>query len=62
MVARRERGRGGWMKKVSGLTSANWQSENSHGNVKYSIRNTVNNIGITMYSARKVLTIDYLMV
>ena len=32
------------MKKVKGLKSTNWLSQNSHGDVKYSIGNTVNNI------------------
>lgn len=47
-------GSGGWMKKVKGLRSTNWQLHNSHGNVNYSIGNTVNNTIITMYGARAV--------
>ena len=36
------------MKKVKGLRSTNWQLQNSHGDVKYSIGNIVNNVVITM--------------
>ena len=38
-------GVGGWLKKVKGL-STNWQLQNSHVEVKYSLGNIVNNIGI----------------
>ena len=48
-------GVGGWAKKVKGLRSTNWQLQTSHGDGKYSLRNTVNNITITMYGARLVL-------
>ena len=37
------------MKKVKGLRSTNWLLRNSDGDVKYSIRNIVNTILITMY-------------
>ena len=43
------------MGKIKRLRSTNWQSQNSRGDVKYSIGNTVNNIVITMYGARWVL-------
>ena len=46
---------GGWVEKVKGLRSTNSQLENSHGDVKYGIRNIVNYIVITMYDARLVL-------
>ena len=36
------------MKKVKGI-STNWQLQNSHRDVKYSIGNIVNNIVITIY-------------
>ena len=42
-------GFGGWVKKEKGLRSANLL-QNSHGDVKYSIGNIVNNIVITMVS------------
>ena len=48
MVTRRE-GLGGWVKKVKGLRSTYWWLQNSHRDVKYSTRNIVNNIVITMY-------------
>ena len=44
------------MKKMKELKRANWQLQNSHRDVKYSIGNTVNN-RITMYGARWVLEI-----
>ena len=31
------------------VTNTNWELQNSHGDVKYSIENVVNNIVITMY-------------
>ena len=45
---------GGWGRdeKVKGIRSTNWQLQNSHGDVKYGIGNTVNNIAITMYDVR----------
>ena len=43
------------MKKVKRLRSTNWQLQNSHGKVKYSIGNTVNNTLIMTYGARLVL-------
>ena len=48
---------GGWVKKVKGLRRTNWQLQNSHRDGKYSIGNIVNNIVITMYSARCVLNL-----
>ena len=41
-------GLGRWMKKVKGLRSTNWQLQNSHGDVKYSIGNIVSNTVIMM--------------
>ena len=38
-----------WVKKVNELTTTNWQLQNIHGDVKYSIGNIVNNILIGMY-------------
>ena len=35
---------------MKGLRSTNWLLQNSHGNVKYSIGDTVNNIVITVVS------------
>ena len=35
---------GDWEKKVKGLRSTDWQLQNSHGGIKYSTGNTVNNI------------------
>ena len=49
----REVGRVG--EKVKGLWSTNWQLWNSHGDVKYSRGNIVNNVVITMYGGRWVL-------
>ena len=37
------------MKKVKGLRSTNWQLQNSHGDVKHSIGNIVNNILLTIW-------------
>lgn len=44
----------GWVKKVKGFVSTNWPSENSHGDVRYSIGNIVNNMAVIMYSVREV--------
>ena len=52
------RGLGGWVKNVKGLRSTNWQSQNSHGDVKYSLGKRVNNIVITLCGARRVLEIS----
>ena len=41
-----------WVKKVKGLRSTSWWLQNSHGNVKYSAGNRVNNTVITMDGAR----------
>ena len=35
---------GHWVKKVKRLRYTNWQLQNSHEDVKYSIRNVVNDI------------------
>ena len=35
---------GDWVKKVKGLRSTDWQLQNTHRDVKYSIGNIVNNI------------------
>ena len=48
------RGLGRWVKKVKGLRSADGLLQNGHGDVKYSIGNTVNNILITTYGVRWV--------
>ena len=45
---------GGWVKVVKGLRSTNWQLQNSHRDVKYSIGNIVDNIVITTCGARCV--------
>ena len=45
---------GGWVKKVKGLRCINWLLKNSHGDVKYSTGNIVNDIVITMYNVRWV--------
>ena len=45
------------MKKVEEVRSTDWQLQNSHEDVKYSVGNTVNNIVITMHGARLVLEI-----
>ena len=37
---------------MKGLRSTDWQLQNGHGDVKYSIGNLVNNIIMTMYCAR----------
>ena len=58
MVAKWEGRLGGRVKKVEGLRSTHWLLQNSHGDVKYSIGNTVNNILMTTYGARWVLEIS----
>ena len=45
------RGLGSRVKKVKGLNT-NWQLQSSHRDVKYSTRNVINNIIITMCGAR----------
>ena len=45
------------MKEVKGLRMRDWQLHNSHGDVKYSIGNAVNNTVTTMYGATWVLEI-----
>ena len=45
------------MKKVKKLKGTNQQLQNGHRVVKYSIRNMVNDIVITVYGARWVLEI-----
>ena len=44
----------GWVKKVKRLRSTNWQLQNSRGDVKCSMENTVNDTVINMYGARWV--------
>lgn len=44
----------GGEKKVKGLRSTNWQLQNSHEDVKFSLRNIVNNIVITTYGVRSI--------
>ena len=43
--------------EVRASRSTNWELQNSHGDVKYSIGHIVTNIEITMYGARWVLEI-----
>ena len=40
LMLSRWKGMGEWAKKVKGLGSTNWQLQNSHGDIKYSIRNS----------------------
>ena len=42
------------MNKMKELRSTNRQLQNSHGDVKYSIENSVDNILITLYGVRWV--------
>ena len=49
-----------WMKKVKRLRSTKWQLQNSHGDVKYSVENTVINVVITVYGARWVWVVEIL--
>ena len=42
------------VKQMKSLRSTNWQLQNSHGGVKYSTGDTVNN-NVTIYGARWVL-------
>ena len=46
---------GGWVKTVKGLRGTNWKLQNSHGDVRYSIGNIVNNIVIATYGIRWAL-------
>ena len=41
-----------WVRKLKGLQSTIWQLQSSHGDVKYSTGNTVNNAVVTVYGAR----------
>ena len=50
-------GWGEWVGKVMGLRRRNWLLQNSHGDVKCSMRNIVNDIQITIYGVRQVLDI-----
>ena len=45
---------GRWVEKGKGLRSINWELQNSHRDVKYSMGNIVNNILITIYGVRRV--------
>ena len=56
MASRGERA-GGWVEKTKALRGADWHLQNSHGGVTYSTENRVNNVVITVYSARWVLEI-----
>ena len=47
-----------WVKQAKKLRSTNWQLQNSHGDVKYSIENIAKNIVISMYGTRWVLKIS----
>lgn len=42
-----ETGLGGWAKRGKGLRSTDWQLQNSHGGVKHSPANRVNNPLVT---------------
>ena len=46
------------MKKLKRSSSTDWKLQNSHGDVKYSIGNIVNNIVITTYGAKCILEIS----
>lgn len=48
----RWKGVGGWVRKVREFRRPNWLSQNSHRDVKYNTGNPVNNIVITVCSAR----------
>ena len=43
---------------MKGLRSTNWQLQNCHWEVEYSIENVVNNIAIIMYGARRVRALE----
>ena len=45
---------GEWVKKVKRLRTPNWLLQNSHGDVKCSMGNTVNNVVITVCGVRRV--------
>lgn len=45
-------GLGVWVKNVKGPRSTNWQLQNSHSDVKFSLGNTVSNVVIPMCGAR----------
>ena len=45
----RKGGLGDWVKSVMGSRSRGWKLQNSHGDVKYSTGNTVDNTVITTY-------------
>lgn len=48
-------GLGGWVTKRKRLSNRNWSLQNTHGNVKYSMRKTVSNIVITRDGVRWAL-------
>ena len=54
----KEGGLGGRVRKVKGLGSTHWSLRNSHGDVKYSIGNTVSNIIITVWCASWALELS----
>lgn len=47
-------GSGSWVKREKGLRSTDWQSQNSHVDVKYSLGNRVDDVVITASGARWV--------
>ena len=53
-----ERGLEGWVKKLKGLRSTNWQLQNSGEDVKCSIGSIVNSVIIIMYGVRWVLDLS----
>ena len=50
-----------WVKEVNGLRSTNWQLQNSHGDVKYSIENIVSNVVITVWGVQWLLMGDHFL-
>ena len=55
LTVARWKGAGRLGKKAKELKSTNWQLQNSHEDIKYSIRSKVNNIVVTMYGVMWVL-------
>ena len=48
---------GRWVKRAKGLRSADCWLQNSHGGVKYSLGNILNNIPLTMCAVRWVVNL-----
>ena len=51
IVATWEGSEGGWVKKVKGLRSTDWQLQNSHRGMWYSMGAIFNNTVVTMHGA-----------